>query len=277
VAGGLKGSAAKWERAHSQIDKLQAEVWDVWPPTKAWPVSAEEDRGGLEYRFYLGELPSIDPEWLLWTGEILFDLRSTLDHLIYQLHIRRWRDSIPRDAKVKGVNKDKPIDVETSGQFPICNSLQAWRSSYYRIATLSKRDRRTINDLQPYVTRNDSRSLDRRWLLDLDTIHNIDKHRRLHPVNSAHGAAVIPDFPPETGFQMHPEWGPVESKSHIDTWTFAKAPAKMCKHQGAFIAPALEYGGRTVELIPFLKELMATVGRVLLIFESRYPGMSRHR
>jgi hypothetical protein len=35
---------------------------------------------------------------------------------------------------------------------------------------------------------------------------------------------VKPDFPPEYGFRSTPHWGPFDSNTEVETWTFAKAP-----------------------------------------------------
>jgi len=48
----------------------------------------------------------VDPDWLLIAAEIMFDLRSALDHLVYLLHVRRHRDRVPKS-------------VATRTQFPI--------------------------------------------------------------------------------------------------------------------------------------------------------------
>ena len=79
----------------------------MWPLHKRWPVRTERSASGLEHRFYLCDLPGgVDPDWLLIAGEIMFDLRSALDHLVYLLHVRRHRDRVPKS-------------VATRTQFPI--------------------------------------------------------------------------------------------------------------------------------------------------------------
>jgi hypothetical protein len=136
VAGSLEGPIAKLARAESQVRILQAQIHaNVGLPGKAWPVHAEVDRGGLEYRFYLRDPPTVEPDLGLLAGEILFNLRSALDHLGWELHVRRWRGKVPKRIKWPGFKK--PIEVEGTTQFPIYRTEDGWSTNFYRIATLA--------------------------------------------------------------------------------------------------------------------------------------------
>jgi hypothetical protein len=259
MAGSLEGPFAKLTRAERQIAILQKQIGDIWPPHEAWPVHPKVDRAGLEYRFYLGELPNIEPEWALIAGEIMFDLRSALDHLIFQLHVRRYRGAVPEE-------------IESKCMFPIFYDPGKFMvDGERRIKALSERDRRAIRWLQPYITRRDKWQRTRSDLEDLDIFHNIDKHRKLHLVTGAHNAAVIPQFPPGVGFRLQPVWGRVKSKAHIETWTFAKPPPKMQDHPGAYLQVGLEYRDLSFDLLPLLKEMRAAVVQVLDRFADRFP------
>jgi hypothetical protein len=262
MAGSLEGPLAKLTRAESQLDALQEQVYDVWPPDKSWPVRTEEHRNGLEYRFFLGELPSVDPDWLLWTGEIMFDLRSALDHLAYQLHIRHFRGKLPRRLE------DVPM-------FPIIDSESDFnKSGKRRIRNLGQRDQRALIHLQPYVTRRDRWHNTRYWLSKLNTLHNIDKHRKLHLVTAAQNRTRVPQFAPEFGFQTHPTWGAVESHGHVETWTFAKPPGQMHDHGGATIEVTLNPEGEWIGLVTFLRRTRASVRGVLHRFSDRFPEIN---
>jgi hypothetical protein len=259
MAGSLEGPLAKVARAERQLGALEQEVNAVWHPYKTWPVRTEVDRSGLEYRFYLGELPDIAPEWALWVGEIIFDLRSALDHLAYQLHVRRFKGRIPEE-------------VERASQFPIYDTPAKWESNLRRIERLSRRDQTALRHLQPDKTQDDRWQYVRPRLWVLSTIHNIDKHRRLHVVSRSQGAAVVPGFHPDTGFKQRPTWGSVKSHAHIDTWTFTKLPAEMQDHSGAYLQIVLEYGDRGDGLLPLLQALVDTVRSVLGRFSDRFPS-----
>lgn len=256
----LEGPIAKLMRADRQLAELKDEVWSIWSPRKTWPVRSEEDRGGLEHRFYLGELPAIDPDWALRAGEIMFNLRSALDHLIWQLHVRHYgRRAIPQK-------------VEFASQFPIFDSpVDFRRRGQRRIMELGKREQRTIRHLQPYNRRHDQWQHVRADLSDLNTLHNIDKHRKLHVVASAQAAVIRQYFPPSEGFQPQTLWGPLESHSQIERWTFTSPPTYVKHHGFAMLKVALEHRGKYPELITLLGGFLGSVRRVLRNFEGRFP------
>jgi hypothetical protein len=99
----LRGSAqdpvSKLSRAYIQLLMLQQQVQVRFPPGKLWPLTVREHRAGLEYRFYLGDIPPIDPDWALATSEILFNIRCSLDYLVFQLHVRRYGQNMPPAAE----------------------------------------------------------------------------------------------------------------------------------------------------------------------------------
>jgi hypothetical protein len=190
-------------------------------------------------------------------GEIMFNLRASLDYLAYELHVRRFRGTLP--AEVEGIT-----------QFPIYPRAGGWDNNFRRIANLSKRDQAALRHLQPDVTRHDKWTHVRRDLADLNALHNIDKHRKLHVVASAQVLALAVDFPPEVGFQSERAWGPVKSHSHIETWTFTTLPPKMQDYRGALLTVGLEHGDRTVDLIAVLESYAYSVRRVLDRFSNRF-------
>jgi hypothetical protein len=262
VAGSLEGPIAKMTRAERHIDVLKREVETIWTPREPRPVRTEGDKGGLEYRFYLGELPEIKAEWPLIIGEILFDLRSALDHLAFQLCVRQ-------------LGGDLPPNIEKASQFPIFDSASKFRGrGLAYIKTLAEQEREAIRFLQPYDTRDDGWRFVRASLNDLHALHIIDKHRQLHLVTSAHSATVMREFPPDCGFQQTPNWGSVKSESHVETWTFTKPPPKIEQHGGAYLAIALEHGDETIELLALLKEVLYAVACTLQHFSDRFPRVS---
>lgn len=269
MAGSLEGPIAKLVRAEAQYRILEREVRQLWPPNQAWPIRTEKHRGGLEYRFYLGKLPHVEAHWAVAVGEIMFDLRSALDHLAWELHVRRWRGKVPKKVKWPGLKK--PIDIEGATQFPIYRTPDGWAANFYRIATLSQRERRALRLLQPYQTRNDKWQLVRDDLSVLNALHNIDKHRQLHVVVGANQAAVLYDYAPEFGFRQTPMWGSVKPHAHIETWTFAKAPPKVQPHHGALLDISLDYAGNEWPLFPTLEGLTTSVAAVLRRFANRFP------
>jgi hypothetical protein len=228
-------------------------------------VRAEAHRGGLEYRFYLDEPPSVEPSWALIAGEIMFDLRSALDHLVWELHVRRYR------------GRAIPQRIERASQFPIFDTYDDWRKKgLRRVKPLAKREQRAIRFLQPCERRNDQWSDVRRILGDLNTLHNIDKHRQLHLVASTQRFAMAPGFPRDVGFRFDPEFGPLKPDGHVDTWTFTEAPTEMQEHQGAYLDIVLEQPGYERDLIVLLDQLIEAVAAVLRRFAPRFPEPEAH-
>lgn len=259
MAGSLEGPLIKLCRAYRQIEILKDQVESRFPPTKPWPVRTEEHRPGLEYRFYLGDIPDLDPEWGLWAGEILFDLRCALDHLIYELHVRSVRGSA---TKIE--------EFERASMFPIAHCPERFAAN--RIRRLSERDRSIIRNLQPYVRRNDYWKDVRTNLGRLDTLHNVDKHRKLHVITAAQNAAVMMDFPESCGFHSEVPWGAKKSRDQVETWTFISPPPQMKHHRGAFLQVTLEHEGEYALLIPLLEVLERDVRNVLARFADRFPS-----
>ena len=184
MATSLRASAqdpvCKLSRAYAQLLALQQQVQIRFPPGKLWPLTVREHRPGLEYRFYLGDIPSADPEWALATSEILFNIRCSLDYLVFQLHVRRYGENMPPGA-------------EKATMFPIFDDEPNFASKGARhIRYLSVRDQRAFRRLQPYVTRADGWKYTRHFLALLNSLHNTDKHRKLHVVAAAQAIALPP-------------------------------------------------------------------------------------
>jgi hypothetical protein len=211
MAGSLEGPLSKWRRAERQLESLDTEIEQVYPAHKVWPVHAEADGAGLEYRFYLGELPSVEPEFVV--GEILFDLRSALDHLAYQLHDRHFRGRVPER-------------VERTSQFPIYDTPDGWTQALWRIENLSERDHVALHHLQPYETR-DGKWHWHRWALSrLNAWHNWDKHRKLHLITASKEAAIITKPGPAFRTSVRYIHGPMKSEAEIERWTSAGRPRR---------------------------------------------------
>jgi hypothetical protein len=239
MAGSLEGPLDKWTRAQAHLGRLSEEIRGVFPSDKAWPVRTEPARSGREYRFYLRDLPSVETDWVLSAGETMFNLRAALDYLAYELHLRHFRGNLPRS-------------VEGITQFPIYDRPDDFRRNFYRIEKLSRRDRKALGHLQPYVARHDKWLNTRYWLSRLNALHNVDKHRKLHLVTASLISAPFPEMDPALGFESNPTWGAVEPESEVDHWTFVKPPADIEPHPGVRIQVVLEHRGEWVELTRLL-------------------------
>jgi hypothetical protein len=263
-SGNLEGAVAKLSRGYLDLIALQQQIQARFPPAQTWPLRTEEHRAGLEYRFYLGEIPEVDPEWPLVASEILFNVRCSLDYLVYELHVRRYRGNVP-----KGVAK--------ASMFPIFSDRSDYRSKgVWRIKNLSKRDRGAIEDFQPYDARINRWYYVRHFLSALAALQNIDKHRQLHVVTTYNAGGFGFNWPDSCGFEGRSVYGPINSGDQIDTWTFTSPPPQMHDHAGAVLAVAIEAEGQQPSvLLGQLREILDASTFVLERFGDRFPKVGR--
>jgi hypothetical protein len=194
----LDGPLAKVGRAIDHYRTIKGELhWGV--DRKLRPVTIESDSDGLEYRFRVEEIEPLDPAWPLLLGDAYHNLRSAMDHLAFQLHVRHFRGKVPLAA-----TKDSA--------FPIWDTVPSSPIEQYRgIWRLGKPERRAIEWLQPYKGWDSSYPPSaqigqlRRALADVNMLDIIDKHREIHLVNAVVQAVPQPVFAPEFGFQQKPE------------------------------------------------------------------------
>jgi hypothetical protein len=80
----LEGVDAKIARAKRHLAELKSELEDVLNPNaQRFEFEAESGTGKHVYRVY--GVPAIDHQWSTAVGDCLFNLRSALDHLAWQL------------------------------------------------------------------------------------------------------------------------------------------------------------------------------------------------
>jgi hypothetical protein len=263
VKASVEEPVAKLSRAYVQLVILQQEIQARFPPAKLWPLMVKEHRPGLEYRLYLGDIPGVDPNWTLATSEILFNIRCSLDYLVFQLHVRRYRGNVP------------PVAAKAS-MFPIYdNETMFNQHGARRIKNLGESERRAIRHLQPYVTRNDGWKYTRLFLAQLSSLQDLDKHRKLHVVAAAQAATFTPSFPQSCGLTVDLTRSPVKSGDHVQTWTFTSPPPEMKDNDGAILAVAIEHGGQMMALLGTLSELANNVSFVIERFADRFPKIPR--
>jgi hypothetical protein len=258
VAGSLAGVEQKWQRARLHQEALAREI-----PGDTYPTTAERHRDGLEYVFRVREVPPFDPiPFALRAGDCLFNLRAALDHIVYALHVRRYRGNVPADAEKQSSFPilDKPRMAKGN---PV--STDKWNA----IKRLSFKQRRAIAHLQPYNRRHDQFEGIRRALDDLNRLNIIDKHRHLHVVRRAVVAVPVGWMPPEWGHRSDPSWVPLESHLEVQRWMFDVAPpeaeiAKYLQTQSYVVADVtLDEGGKRTQLAPFMQNLVRAVQAVI--------------
>jgi hypothetical protein len=166
----LAGVELKIGRAQTHLDELKERLGVVLDPDR-YDFPVQLDPKTKRHAYKVRGLPAVDPEWSILVGEILYQLRSALDHLAWQL------------VKLDGGTPT------TQTQFPIRDSFLTKNGNRMRLRQLMPEigDRdilRMLNRNQPYYGGEDGtlRTPDdahRHGLWILKTLNNIDKHRLL--------------------------------------------------------------------------------------------------
>jgi hypothetical protein len=181
----LEGCEDKLRRARGQAVALRDEVRALFE-AHPYEIIPEHQPGARQYVFHVRRLGPIDPDWPLLIGECLFNLRSALDHLALQLAILgQWRDLTPEE--------------EARCAFPIADTEAKFQKSQIQLLRYGEKAR--ITELQPFNAwdssiwglMNTPHPL-AGYLGRLNTLHNIDKHRKLHAI--WHGITGFPMVPP---------------------------------------------------------------------------------
>lgn len=162
----LDGVQAKWDRAKEQFDQLLAETDAFFngEPKPHFSVG-EFDTDAWEWveRFQIREEPP--PRFGVILGDVLHNLRSALDHLIWQVTL---------------LDGGKP---DSRTQFPIVRESKAEfdRVAQRCIPGLTPEHRAVVDYAQPYHA---GKNAHRHPLAVLSALSNMDKHRLVNPTYS---------------------------------------------------------------------------------------------
>jgi hypothetical protein len=158
---------AKIERAKHHIGDLQSQV-RAFLDSKPYEVGAKRDPETSRVIYYVARVEQPRLDLAILTGEILYHLRSALDHLAFQL-----------------------VNVGTSGHppnpsgvyFPIAETAAKYEAGKMeKVQGATPAAIRAIDETKPYKGGND-------LLWRLHHLNNVDKHRLLVTVGS-HSAGV---------------------------------------------------------------------------------------
>ena len=273
MKGNLDDPVARVERAALHYRTLKYDLHSGVDHRRR-PVTVEGDDEGLEYRFYVGEIEPLDPVWPVVLGEALYDLRAALDHLIYQLHVRRFHGSPP--ARVA---KDCAFPIRTRERRDK-KGVAIPTSSWKQIKRLKRQDRDRIERLQPYKGQGDRNPATapigqlRQVLSDLRRLSVIEKRRGLDPVPILAASVAPPPFPRRFGYNSHPAVGiPLVSNACVDRWTFTTAPPteKIDRHPSVYSGVGIGPGGDGVDVLPALGACIIGVAVIIDRFIDRFP------
>lgn len=165
----LDGIRLKLQRADQQLKTLKGEIavfldGDPYEPAVQFRRirGAREARCVMDFTIRMIVKKPCDPMWSIIIGEIVHDLRSALDHSVYQLVIHAT---------------DKPPAEDVRTQFPIFLDPSKFKKhGLDMLAGVNRKAVGLIETLQPFSTGERDRSP----LWHLNKLSNIDKHRTLH-------------------------------------------------------------------------------------------------
>ena len=156
----LVGIHAKLFRAEQQIQNIIDEADALCKRVKQGIVRdvCSDDE---QIWIYRNETPEAPLRWSILIGEILYNLRSALDHMVWQLVLS---------------NEQAP---GRHNEFPIAKNQQHWQQEKVRtLKGVSQRHQAMIGYLQPFTGRINL-PFDVSKLKVLDDLSNMEKHRHL--------------------------------------------------------------------------------------------------
>jgi hypothetical protein len=167
----LYGIRLKLDRAKEQIQSLRDELAE-FDRSEPYRLAIQYDEEARVLSAVVKIEKPIRGVWGVQVGEIIHNLRSALDHLVFELVIH-CTGNLPT----------------THTQFPIFETEAGYnKRSAHRIAGVSEEVAALIRKEQPFVAGEDARS-DPLW--QLHELSNFDKHRTIHLTGvSLQGAAL---------------------------------------------------------------------------------------
>ncbi len=168
MSGDLRGVDLKLVRAHAQIADLKQRVETVLDPS-AYRFAVKFDPETGQHVCRVHGVPIVPAEWALDIGEIVYQLRSALDHLAWQL--------VKFDGRTPGYRTQFPIldaPVYKNGEAQPVNLSPSIRSKEILLMLEECQPYKGAghDDLSPFEAR-------RMPLWTLRWLNNIDKHRLL--------------------------------------------------------------------------------------------------
>jgi len=267
--GSLDDPLFKLGRAVTHFHSLRALHGGV--DRKRYAITAERSTTGLEFSFRIGEIEPLDPSWPLLVGDAYHNLRSALDQLVYQLHVRHFKGALP-------------AVVEKESEFPVLERISASSPAISRrgICRLSQRDKKEIDNLQPYhgmgVSYPPKKNIWglRRAINDVHSIDIIDKHRHIHPITFAVQATGQPILDSSYGFKGKPCFDKqLKSGDIVDIWYFDREPPsgviESYQRNGVFTTVEIMLENRRIEVIHHLGGSIHAIGSIINRFADRFP------
>jgi len=167
----------KVDRADYHFQVLKDEIL-AWNQSNPYSLERKRNSNGSRHSLVISAInpPPVD-RWSLLIGDLIHNLRSALDHLVYALAIRN-------DLKLEEIR---------NLQFPICDTPHGFKRQIgrNRLKGIAHAVRAQIECFQPYLR---DRGKTERLLALLRDLDDIDKHRLLHVVLAQPYAYQVEDL-----------------------------------------------------------------------------------
>ena len=155
----LVGVHAKLRRAREQIQEVKDEADRLCKDVTHGIVREMRDDVDEQIWMYRGPTPKVPITWSVIVGETLYNMRSALDHLVWQL--------VLTNLQIPGRHNE----------FPIARDLDQWERDKARMLKgVSQRHQAMIGYLQPF-TGGTNLPFAVSQFEKLDNLSNIEKHR----------------------------------------------------------------------------------------------------
>jgi hypothetical protein len=238
----------KFARGVEQVKTLRAEA-SAFENRDAYVFRTEvESRSAKEvtYRCLAVEREAPDEDWPLIAGEAIQNLRSALDHLVYEASGRRSRSQFP-------IFTD-PCEFQVLGG-PMLKGV-------------SESVRTTIENAQPY--RNYPPAPAQAMLEQLRVLSNLDKHRILATVASAveHEGVGTPEGVTITWHKYGTNRPLGSGETHVSTFTASSETERDEMDVQPMFAYEVRIEGRP---LAFLKGIVHDIWPVLIEIETGKP------
>ncbi|MBJ7594491.1 MAG: hypothetical protein JF886_06435 [Candidatus Dormibacteraeota bacterium] len=252
----LRGVRLKIERAKFQCDALENEI-KAWVESQRSHVAFEHERDTGWHRLIvrMDADPDPPPMWGVIVGEIIHDLRSALDHTVWELVI---------------ANKGRP--ERNRNQFPIFSHPPKRVADYTKcVRGVDPRAQAIIEGLQPYTR---PKRATPELIEVLGGMSNIDKHQTLHPtvvVASRINSANV-DFAPQglhRVAEMRWDKSLGQPIRNAELWAVRIEPpeTEVQMKVNLQIPAGVAFGERYPMEVLKLNELVTEVGRIVDLLE----------
>ncbi len=238
----LEGIRLKLTRAHEHLTVLQNEV-QAFRDREPYRVSCNREANGTELVYTVHVVENPPAVWSLVIGDCLQNMRSALDHLVWQLAIRglaeRNEDREPSPSTAFPISPNSAVYFERNRR----TGEPTGRSGLIRVADMPSGAQALIQSLQPYHSGDD---IGRHPLRVLNELARFDRHRVLTLVGAVHHGLTLgaEDPIPGVDFRDETNFGPFEDGAIISRFIFPYiTPLDIVVNPNFAFFPAFGNGG----------------------------------